>query len=114
MAFDPTPPKLRVPIDWQLPKTVSRRLGETAGRQRAMSAEGHLLLILHEPPSPGVSRRSGRLFWRDPKGNWMSTSHGAGVKALTAHLQEFAERAEALEKDLEGAETAEDYYALLR
>lgn len=114
MPSDPTVPRLRVPIDWQLPRTVTSRLGDAAGRQRAMSADGHLLLILHELPIPGVSQRAGRLFWRDPKGNWKSTSHGAGVQALTAHLTEYAERVDGLEKELESAQTAEDYYALLR
>jgi len=103
-----------VPIDWQLPKTITSRLGDAAGRQRAMSADGHLLLILHELPIPGGSQRAGRLFWRDPKGNWQSTSHGAGVQALKAHLQEYAERADGLEKELENADSAEDYYSLLR
>jgi Mg2+ and Co2+ transporter CorA len=114
MALDSTAPRLRVPLDWQLPPAVARRLGERSGRQRAMSADGHLLLVLHEPPVPGNSQRAGRLFWRDPTGNWRSSSHGAGVQSLMGHLTEFAERVERLEKDLENADTAGEYYALLR
>ena len=114
MPSDPTAPRLRVPLDWQLPTTITSRLGDTAGRQRAMSSEGHLLLILHELPTPGVSERTGRLFWRDPKGNWQSNSHGAGVQALAAHLQEYAGRVDGLEKEMESADSAEDYYSLLR
>jgi hypothetical protein len=114
MPVDSSAPRLRVPIDWQLPTAVARRLGERSGRQRAMSADGHLLLVLHEPPVPGSSQRAGRLFWRDPKGNWRSSSHGQGVQSLFGHLAEHAERVERLEKDLEGADSADDYYALLR
>lgn len=114
MALESTAPRLRVPIDWQLPANVTKRLGERSGRQRAMSAEGHLLLILHEPPVPGVSHRTGRLFWRDPAANWKSSSHGAGLQAMSGHLAEYATRVERLEKELENADNADDYYALLR
>jgi hypothetical protein len=90
------------------------RLGERAGRQRPMNAEGHLLLVLHEPPVPGTSQRSGRLFWRDKTGTWRSSSHGAGIQALTTHLAEYGARVERLEKDFENADSAEEYYSLLR
>jgi Mg2+ and Co2+ transporter CorA len=103
-----------VPIDWQLPPALVERLGDRAGRQRSMSADGHLLIILHEPPKVGSSERVGRLFWRSPEGNWSSNSLGAGVQALTSHLAEFADRVEALDKRLETAQTANDYYSLLR
>ena len=79
-----------------------------------MSADGHLLIVLHEPPLADASQRSGRLFWRDRTGNWRSSSHGAGVQALMKHLAEFGERVERLEKDFENADTADEYYALLR
>ena len=112
MAADST--RLRVPIDWKLPVAVARRLGDRSGRQRAMSAEGHLLLVLHEPPVPGMSERIGRLFWRDPAGNWRSSSHGTGIQALMEHLTEYADRVDRLEKELENADNADDYYSLLR
>lgn len=114
MASDRAAPKLRVPSDWQVPTTLTNRLGDRAGRQRAMSADGHLLLILHEAPQPGVSQRTGRLFWRDPAGNWRSTSHGSGVQGVMEHLAEYTERVEALEKEFESADSADDYYSLVR
>ena len=114
MPVDSSAPRLRVPLDWQVPAALTRRLGERSGRQRAMNSEGHLLLILHEPPVPGNSQRTGRLFWRDAGGNWKSNGHGAGVQALMGHLAEYADRVERLEKDMERADSADDYYALLR
>lgn len=114
MAFDSSAPKLRVPLDWQLPPAALGRLGDRAGRQRAITADGHLLLVLHEPPVAGASHRAGRLFWRDKTGNWRSSSHGAGLQALAKHVAEYHELVERLEKDLENADTAEEYYALLR
>src|SRR5262249_31193757 len=89
-------------------------LGDSAGRQRAMTAEGHLLLVLHEPPLAGVPERTGRLFWRDPEGTWRARPLGDGPQALKRHVAEFAERVEELEKQWQTATTAEDYYTLLR
>ena len=103
-----------MPLDWQLPAVLTRRLGERSGRQRAMHAEGQLLLVLHEPPVAGNSQRTGRLFWRDTAGNWKSGEHGAGVQALMGHLAEYGARVERLEREMERADSAADYYALLR
>jgi hypothetical protein len=79
-----------------------------------MAAEGHLLLVLHEPPVPGVPERTGRLFWRDPEGTWRSKPLGDGVQALKRHMTEFAGCVEMLDKQWQTAATAEDYYLLLR
>jgi hypothetical protein len=79
-----------------------------------MSADGHLLLVLHEPPQPGVAERTGRLFWRDPEGTWRSKAFGDGPHALKRHLAEFADRVEQFEKQWQTAASAEDYFFLLR
>ena len=105
---------LPLPSEWSLPTSFRSRLGDGPGRQRAMTAEGHLLLILHKPPTPADSDRQGRAFWRDEQGTWRSNSLGDGFQALRRHLAEFADRAEELEKQLQDADTAEEYYALLR
>jgi hypothetical protein len=106
--------RLALPTEWQLPAPLVNRLGDTAGRQRAMTADGHLLLILHEPPVAGAPERTGRLFWRNPEGEWKSKGLGDGPQALKRHVTEFAERAEELEQRWQSAETAADYYLLLR
>jgi hypothetical protein len=103
-----------IPPDWQIPAPITTRLGDSVGRQRAMAEDGHLLLVLHEPPVAGVSERTGRLFWRDPQGEWKSKGLGDGSQSLKRHVAEFAERAEDLEKQWQLARTAEDYYRLLR
>src|SRR6516162_4075515 len=106
--------QLFIPPNWQVPGLFAHRLGNTVGRQRAMTADGHLLLVLHEPPLAGVPERTGRLFWRDPEGAWKSKPLGDGSQALKQHVAEFAERVEELEKKWQAAGTAEDYYLLLR
>jgi len=105
---------LLLPADWLLPEALATRLGTAAGRQRAMAADGHLLLVLHEPPVAGVSERAGRLFWRGPSGEWLSKTPGDGLSALKRHVAEFAERLDELEKQWQKAGSAEDYFLLLR
>jgi len=39
-----------IPQDWDLPESISRRLGDTVGKQRMMNEDGHMLLLLHQVP----------------------------------------------------------------
>jgi Mg2+ and Co2+ transporter CorA len=103
-----------IPPDWNVPAGFAKRLGDAAGRQRAMTADGHLLLVLHQPPEPTEATRKARLFWRDAEGEWRSNALGDGAQALKKHLAEFAARVEDLEERSQTAQSAEDYYRLLQ
>src|SRR5512139_3875024 len=64
-----------IPKDWDVPAIFRARMGTQAGRQRAMMADGHVLLVLHELPDPlSPGKRKARLFWRKPDGGYR-TSH---------------------------------------
>jgi len=106
--------KTILPATWKVPAVFRARLGEGAGRQRAMSAEGHLLLVLHEPPQEDHAQRAGRLFWRDAEGAWKSNTLGVGIQSLRSHITEFADRTDKLEEQLQTAAGADDYFALLQ
>ncbi len=103
-----------LPSAWTLPQRIRDRLGETAGRQRAMEAEGHLLLVLHQPPSAADPERIGRYFWRDPTGAWKSNACGAGIQGLKSHVDEFANKIDKLEDALQVATSAASFYGILR
>jgi len=103
-----------IPTDWQLPESITTRLGDQAGRQRAMHHDGNLLLVLHEVPVPGQLQRQARLFWRRPAGAWDSDQGGGGGQALHRHLDHFAKAIEALEHRVESAASAHDYFAALQ
>jgi Mg2+ and Co2+ transporter CorA len=79
-----------------------------------MAAEGHLLLILHEPPKPDELQRRGRYFWRAPDGTWQSNNLGAGITALKKHLAEYRDALEKLDRDEQRADLADEYFQLLR
>lgn len=100
--------------NWEVPEVFRLRLGEQAGRQRAMSAEGHLLLVLHQPPSPEDIERRGRFFWRGLEGKWTGERAGDGLQALHGHVAEYEGLVHALEKREEKASSAGDYFSVLR
>lgn len=81
-----------IPPTWSLPPAIRARLGQTTyGRQRAIVEDGHLLLVLHQPPGADDSRREGVLFWRNPAGDWQFSRGGPGPGALKRHVQAYAE-----------------------
>lgn len=106
--------KTVLPATWKVPEVFRARLGEIAGRQRAMAADGHLLLVLHAPPKPGDDEREPRLFWRDAEGQWKSNSMGAGIQSLRTHLAQFAEREDQLDAKLETGQGAKDFFSVLQ
>lgn len=103
-----------VPRDWKLPDALVRRLGDTHGRQRAMAAEGHLLLILHAAPLAGAAERTGRMFWRDQDGFWRGDDgrHGAGEVRKVIDAYQVA--VDAIEERINTADAADDYFSALR
>lgn len=112
----PTVPlKSILPATWNVPEEIKSRLGDSAGRQRAMLAEGQLLLVLHGPPGPDDDHRDARFFWRDAAGNWKATGvSGAGIQAVKNHLGEFADRLDKLEAQFHTAQSAAEYFELLQ
>ena len=97
---------MSLPDNWELPEIFRQRLGHDVGRQRIMESEGHLLVILHDPPNPKDVSRKGRFFWRKPDGSWESTTRGNGIRALHQHIQDYEkaiDQCESLERKAEGA-----------
>lgn len=106
--------KTLIPSQWAVPKRFRERVGESAGRQRQMTCEGHLLLVLHAVPEPGNPERTARLFWRDKTGAWKSAGQGTGVGPLRTHVTEFEEAVDRQETHLRTATTATEYFDVLK
>lgn len=106
---------MNVPPGWDLPDGIRKRLGAGCGRQRAMLADDHLLLVLHAAPTPGDSNREGVYFWRRPDGEWaFSGLRGVPRDQLKAHAQRFSEEVDRLDELYDRADGARDYMALLQ
>ncbi|WP_164101987.1 hypothetical protein [Candidatus Laterigemmans baculatus] len=102
-----------LPPMWDVPKVFRERLGERPGRQRVMAADGHLLLVLHLPPTADEVQRRGRFFWRKPDGSWTSNDVGGGVAGLSKHLAEYADAVQKFDVMEERATSAADYFEVL-
>lgn len=79
-----------------------------------MAHGGHLLLILHELPEPGVPERQGLFFWRDPAGKWSTNVRGSGLSELRALVTRYIERVDALESAFAAATSVERLFPVLR
>jgi Mg2+ and Co2+ transporter CorA len=106
--------KSLLPVTWDVPEVFRDRLGESAGRQRAMFDDQHLLLVMHAPPGPDDENRTGRFFWRKPDGSWTGTTKTKGQMALPEHLAEYDKILDALDEREERAQSADDYFELMR
>lgn len=102
-----------LPAMWEVPQIFRDRLGETVGRQRAMLADGHLLLVLHAIPKVDQPDREGCFFWRKPDGTWSSTESGNGLAALEKHLETYDDAVEQLEEGEVNAKSSQEYFTLL-
>jgi hypothetical protein len=103
-----------LPGTWKVPELFHARLGEQAGRQRMMTAEGHLLLILHKIPQPGNPDREPIFFWRDTAGTWRSTGSGAGLAEMRGLLEDYAKYVDKLEDRLQGTPNSKTYFEILQ
>lgn len=105
--------KTPVPPAWELPVEIRSRLGEKVGRQRPMFAAGHLLLVLHAPPRADENERVGRFYWRKPDGAWQSSETSGGANTAGKHLEDFAKRLESLDRAVDSATLARDFFAVM-
>jgi hypothetical protein len=106
-------PKSLLPPLWDVPPAFRQRIGAAVGRQRVMQADGHLLLVLHAPPSPDDDQRVGRFIWRKPDGTWTCNDLGTGANVVGKHLTQYADLIERFDRQEETATTADDYFAVL-
>ncbi|RYG58974.1 hypothetical protein EON80_26265, partial [bacterium] len=104
---------MKIPPGWDLPVAFASRLGQSAGLQRAMVADGQLLLILHKLPQAGVTAREGVAFWRLDTGEWRASTGAIGLTALRAHLDSYAKAVAELETKFDKAVLAADYFVIL-
>lgn len=104
-----------VPSSWQVPEKIAARFGTHAGKQRAMFAEGHLVLVTHLVPTPEKSDPEAALFWRHPDGTWRSSGGGrGGLGGLRTLVDEYKKRADAIEDQVARAKKAADYFHALQ
>ncbi|MDY6939732.1 MAG: CorA family divalent cation transporter [Cyanobacteriota bacterium] len=105
---------MQVPLEWKIPDKIRSRLSQKGGRQRAMVADGHLLLVLHKVPEPGTSDRQIVFFWRSPDGNWHYSKGRGGLPMLKKHLEEYGSTIDQLDAAYRQSSAATDYFRILQ
>jgi len=104
-----------IPKTWNLPESIRQRLGDKPGRQRLMDEDGHLLLLLHAPPTPEDNEiRNPVTIWRTPEGDWKSAPAGGGLAALQAHVAAYRTMVGTLDEAVDRAHTAKEFFDVLR
>ncbi|MDQ3366365.1 MAG: hypothetical protein M3680_13150 [Myxococcota bacterium] len=104
-----------IPHNWDVPPIFRERFGTRAGRQRVMTADGHVLVVLHDVPTARDPERHARLHWRKPDGSWKSTGSGATtINALRAQVEEYTVAIDALEAAVEKAARAKDWFEIMQ
>lgn len=104
-----------IPKTWDLPESISKRLGEKVGKQRLMNEEGHLLLLLHQVPRVEDNEvRTAVVFWRNPAGEWKGVPLSDGLSGLEAHLASYRTAIHALDEAVDSAQTAREYFDVMR
>ncbi len=99
---------------WQLPEAIEARLGEsTYGRQRTIFEDGHLLIILHTPPSADTHDRSARVFLRKPNGAYQCNGVDDGEHKLRRLLETFGDLLQKYEDAYERARSVADLRVIL-
>ena len=104
-----------IPETWNLPESIRKRLGDSVGKQRVMDEDGHLLLLLHAPPTADDNEvRSAVVFWRDPEGDWKSHPLDGGLLGLESHLASYRNKIHKLDEDLDGAKSPREFFDVMR
>ncbi|MEM8863932.1 MAG: CorA family divalent cation transporter [Planctomycetota bacterium] len=102
-----------LPPGWEVPQDFRDRMGDEAGKQRLMQADGHLLLVLHAPPAAGQTIRYGKTFWRNPEGAWKPVAMAHHEHPVGELLDQYEATIDALDQKEEDAHGARDYFQLL-
>lgn len=109
-----SPKMKRKNLNWKLPDAIEARLGEgTYGRQRAIFEAGHLLLILHAPPTPGNIERETLVFLRKPDGAILCNGFEGGELKLRKLIKDYRSCWEECDKEYDDADSAEALFRLL-
>jgi len=104
-----------IPKTWDLPDSIRKRLGATIGKQRLMNEDGHVLLLLHQPPRAEDDEvRAAMVIWRNPAGEWKSAPSGGGLTGLEAHIALYRNSIHSLDEEVESARTARNYFDVMR
>lgn len=102
------PPKI-----WDLPFDIRRQLSGRGGRQRAIAADNHLMIVLYQVPETKSDRGETVYFWRNHEHVWHYSERGGGFSSLEKVIEDYANRIAELEESLSEAKDSRARFQLL-
>ena len=99
--------------EWDLPESVTARLGEVGGSQRAIHGDDHLVLLVHRLPAIGESERHTITAWRNPQGEWKTFPAPGGIPTLDKGLEAYEKKIDELEAREEAARRSHEFHNIL-
>jgi len=100
--------------NWELPALIEARLGDSSyGRQRAIFEDGHLLIILHNPPGTEELERDEVAFLRKADGKYLCDGFDGGEQKLRKLIAEYRTKWEACDELYDKAADARGLFNLL-
>ena len=106
-------PEKRPPKIWDLPFDIRRQLSRRGGRQRAIAADNHLMLVLHRVPELNSDRGDTVYFWRNGDQEWHFSERGGGFATLENVVQQYEDRIVELEESLATAKDSRARFQVL-
>jgi hypothetical protein len=104
-----------IPATWDLPAPILHRLGSSVGNQRLIHEQGHLLLLLHHPPTAADhEKRQAAVFWLNPAEMGQSSASPDGLAGLRDHLAAYRAAIQQLDEAVDHARIPRDYFDALR
>lgn len=104
---------MKVPPGWEIPSSIRAQLGDQSGRQRALDADGHVVIVVHKVPRPRSHQREGIAFWRNPEGQWSFNGRGNALNVLKQQIDAYQKTFERLSEEHDSSETASDKFRVL-
>ncbi len=102
-----------VPPGWDIPASIRAQLGDQSGRQRALEADGHVVIVVHKVPRARSHQREGIAFWRNPEGQWSFNGRGNALNVLKQLIEAYQKTVERLGEEHESADSASEKFCIL-
>ena len=104
---------MKLPAGLDIPLEIRTHIGDRAGRQRELVADGHLVMVLHKAPVSRLKHRESVFFWRPPSGDWRSTERSQPKTVLDAMITEYEDAIDSLSEAHESATSATQKFSVL-
>ncbi len=106
-------PATCLPCHWDISPEIAARLSERAGRQRAMTADDQILLVLFHAPQPRQRERHPAYFLRGSDGAWQTPDREDGLETLRQLIDEYDQQLARLEEEQDSASSIAEWFKIL-